>query len=63
MKRYYILNLNNPQIRKLYNRFKEHKNIPPNEPCSDTEREGFERYILGDDKYENFKRKLEKKER
>lgn len=55
MKRYYILNLNNPKIRKLYDKFKQWKGISPNEPCSDKEREEFERYVLGDEKYDKLK--------
>lgn len=46
MKKYYKTNLNDPKIRELYDRFKKWKNIPPSEPCSDEEREEFERYVL-----------------
>lgn len=60
--KYYLLSLKDPKIYQLYIRFKEWKNIPPNEPCSDSEREEFERYILGDEKYEDLKRKLEEDE-
>lgn len=51
----YVLNLNNPQTRRLYERFKSWKGIPFNEPCSDQEREEFERYVLGNEQYERLK--------
>ena len=60
--KYYLLSLKDPKIYQLYIRFKKQKNIPPNEPCSDSEREEFERYVLGDEKYEDLKRKLEEDE-
>ena len=59
MKKYYILSLKNPKTLKLYNRFKKWKGIPLNEPCSDREREEFERYVLGDERYQRLKMKEE----
>lgn len=55
MKKYYKTNLNDPKIRELYDRFKKWKNIPPSEPCSDEEREEFERYVLKRGKQEKLK--------
>ncbi len=46
-------------MKAQYIRFKKWKSIPPNEPCSDSEREEFERYILGDEKYEKLKQESE----
>lgn len=57
MKKYYILSLKDPETLKLYNRFKRWKGIPSNYPCSDKEREEFERYVLGDERYEKLKEK------
>lgn len=54
-KKYYKADLNDPKTRKLYERFKKWKNIPPSEPCSDEEREEFERYILKRGKQEKLK--------
>ena len=45
-KRYYVTDLNDPKTRNQYERFKIWKGIRANEPCSDEEREEFERYIL-----------------
>ena len=61
MNKYYLLSLKDPKILSLYIRFKEWKNIPLNEPCSDSEREEFERYFLGDEKYETMKWQLNRK--
>lgn len=60
MKKYYILSLKDPETLKLYNRFKRWKGIPSNYPCSDKEREEFERYVLGDERYERLKTKENK---
>lgn len=60
--KYYLLSLKKPKIYQRYVRFKKWKNIPPNEPCSDSEREEFERYILGDEKYEKLKQESEEEE-
>lgn len=57
--KYYILSLKDPKILALYNRFKVWKGIMPGYPCSDEEREEFERYVLGDEKYEKLKGKVE----
>lgn len=54
-KKYYKTDLNDPKIRELYDRFKKWKNIPPSEPCSDEEREEFERYVLKRGKQEKLK--------
>ena len=56
MRKYYLTDLNNPKIRELYDRFKAWKGIRANEPCSDEEREEFERYVLGS-RYEELKGK------
>lgn len=56
--KYYILSLKDPKILALYNRFKVWKGIMPGCPCSDKEREEFERYVLGDEKYEKLKGKV-----
>lgn len=56
--KYYLLSLKDPKIYHLYIRFKQWKDIAPNEPCSDEEREEFERYVLGDEKYEKLKGEL-----
>lgn len=58
-KRYYVTDLNDPKIRELYDRFRIWKGIPYHEPCSDREREEFERYILGNQRYEKLKGELE----
>lgn len=57
--KYYLLSVKDPKIYNLYIRFKQWKDIPLNEPCSDKEREEFERYVLGDEKYDKLKRELE----
>ena len=57
--KYYILSLKDPKILALYNRFKVWKGITLGYPCSDEEREEFERYVLGDEKYEKLKGKVE----
>lgn len=58
-RRYYVTDLNDPKIRELYDRFRRWKGIPYNEPCSDREREEFERYILGNQRYEKLKGELQ----
>ena len=40
------LNLNNPKIRMLYNRYKSWKGIAEHTPLSDEERFEFEAYLL-----------------
>ena len=58
-KRYYVTDLNDPKTRNQYERFKIWKGIRANEPCSDEEREEFERYVLGNGRYERMKGDLE----
>lgn len=41
------LNLNNPEIRKLYDRYKVWKGLSPHMPLTDAQRYEFEEYILG----------------
>lgn len=57
--RYYVTDLNDPKLRERYERFKVWKGIPYNEPCSDKEREEFERYVLGNQRYERLKGELQ----
>lgn len=42
----YQVNILDPKILPLYQRFKKSKGIPPHFPCSDAERLEFEEYIL-----------------
>lgn len=58
-KRYYVTDLNDPKTRNQYERFKIWKGIRANEPCSDKEREEFERYVLGS-RYEELKGETKK---
>ena len=59
IKRYYVTDLNDPKTRERYERFKVWKGIPYNEPCSDKQREEFERYVLGNQRYEKLKGELQ----
>ena len=59
IKRYYVTDLNDPKTREQYERFKIWKGIPHNEPCSDRQREEFERYVLGNRRYEKLKGELQ----
>lgn len=42
----YKININKPEYREAYNRFKAWKHIPKWCPLSDEERHEFERYIF-----------------
>ena len=48
----YRLDISEPDINRLYNRFKKWKGIPPWCPLSDDERREFEGYILNGRKRE-----------
>lgn len=43
------LNINVPEIRDKYERYKKYKGMPTQFPCSDDERREFERYVLKED--------------
>lgn len=42
----YRININHPKVRKLYERYKKWKGIPPATPMSDNERLEFEMYLI-----------------
>ena len=44
----YRVDISKAKNRKLYDRYKKWKNIPEWCPLSDSEREEFERYVLGE---------------
>ena len=53
----YQVNINHPEVRPFYERYKRWQGIPPNSPLSDAERFEFEKY------YTNAVEKKERKKR
>lgn len=42
----YRVDISNPKMGELYERFKVYKGLPRNVPCSDSERREFEEWVL-----------------